>query len=134
MIAALVTGVLFRSAETRTSKAGKPFVAATIRVKDGDESRFVRIVAFSESAQAELLRLHDGDFFSAQGPLKAEVYEKDGTHRASLDMVANHVLALRQPPKERKPKSAAPATRPRQERLAGSWSAASGDPDDSIPF
>jgi hypothetical protein len=28
---------LFRPPEQRTSKAGKPFVSATVRVKDGDE-------------------------------------------------------------------------------------------------
>ena len=33
---AIVTGALFRAPEQRTSKAGKPFVTATIRAKDGD--------------------------------------------------------------------------------------------------
>jgi hypothetical protein len=32
----LVTGALYRQAEKRTSKAGKPFVTATMRAKDGD--------------------------------------------------------------------------------------------------
>jgi hypothetical protein len=32
----LVTGTLFRPPEQRTSKAGKPFVTATIRTKDDD--------------------------------------------------------------------------------------------------
>ncbi len=91
------------------------------------------IAAFSDTAQTELLRLQDGDFFSAQGPLKAEVYEKDGEHRVSLDMVAHHVLALRQPPKERTAK-ASQDTRSRQQRLAGTWSAASGDFNDDIGF
>jgi hypothetical protein len=54
MIAALVAGELFRNAESRTSKAGKTFISATCRVKDGEQSRFVRITAFSHSAQAEL--------------------------------------------------------------------------------
>jgi hypothetical protein len=34
---ALVTGTLFRAPEQRTSKAGKPFVVATLKAKDGDE-------------------------------------------------------------------------------------------------
>jgi single-stranded DNA-binding protein len=138
MIAALASGTLFRAPEQRVSKAGKPFVSSTLRIKDGDESRFVRNVAFSETAQAELMRLADGDALSAQGPLKAETYTAgDGATKISLSLVADHVLALRQPPK-RKPKAeadpAAPDARPRQERLAGSWSAASGDPDDDIGF
>jgi hypothetical protein len=36
---ALVTGTLFCAPEQRTSKAGKPFVAATARVKDGDDTQ-----------------------------------------------------------------------------------------------
>jgi hypothetical protein len=36
---ALVTGTLFRPPEQRTSKSGKPFVTATIRVKRGDPSQ-----------------------------------------------------------------------------------------------
>jgi hypothetical protein len=35
----------------RTSKAGKPFVTATIRVKDGDENQWWKVLAFSESIQ-----------------------------------------------------------------------------------
>jgi hypothetical protein len=65
---ALVTGTLFRPPEQRTSKAGKPFVAATIRVKDGDPStgsgqasQWWKVLAFSEGVQAELLSLQDGD-------------------------------------------------------------------------
>jgi hypothetical protein len=33
---AIVTGSLFKAPEQRTSKAGKPFVTATTRVKDSD--------------------------------------------------------------------------------------------------
>ena len=36
----LVCGQLFRVSEQRTSKAGKPFVTATIRGKDGDASQW----------------------------------------------------------------------------------------------
>jgi hypothetical protein len=84
------------------------------------------------------MRLADGDAVSAQGPLKVETYAAgDGSTKVSLSL-ADRVLPLRQPPKERKARAAAssPAqdTRSRQERLAGTWTAASGDPDDSIPF
>jgi PAS domain S-box-containing protein len=46
--------------EQRTSKAGKPFVMATICGKDGDSSQWWKVLAFSETAQAELMRLTDG--------------------------------------------------------------------------
>jgi hypothetical protein len=36
---ALIAGSLFREPERRTSKAGKPFVTATIRVKDGEATQ-----------------------------------------------------------------------------------------------
>jgi hypothetical protein len=36
----LVSGTIFRAPEQRTSKAGKPFVAATIRAKDGEATQW----------------------------------------------------------------------------------------------
>jgi hypothetical protein len=71
----LVAGTLFHAPEQRTSKAGKPFVTATIRAKDGDNSQWWRLVVFAESAQAELMCLTDGDALSVQGAHKAETYE-----------------------------------------------------------
>ena len=120
-IHALVAGALFKLPEQRLSKTGKPFVTGTIRTKDGDSFQFVRFIAFSETAQAELLRLDDGDAISAQGTFKAETYEKDGEHRISLSLIADQVLALRQPPRERRAEPAPQDTRSRQERCAGSW-------------
>jgi single-stranded DNA-binding protein len=130
---ALVTGQLFRAPEQRTSKAGKPFTTATIRAKDGDASQWWRVTAFSETAQAELMRLGDGDACSVQGAFKAELYQPEGGEpKVSLSIAADRVLALRQPPRERKPTASGDA-RPRQERLAGSW-APGGGPNDDIPF
>jgi single-stranded DNA-binding protein len=134
MILALVTGTLFRTAESRVSKNGKPSVASTIRVRDGEGSQFVRIAAFSESAQAELLRLADGDCLSVQGPLTVGTYTAaDGSTKVSFSLVANCVLPLRQPPKERKP-AAAPDTRTRQARCEGKWQSERDGPNDDIGF
>jgi single-stranded DNA-binding protein len=103
MTFALVSGTLFRAPEQRTSKAGNPFVTATIRAKDGDSSQWWRVTAFSETAQAELMCLGDGDACSVQGAFKADLYSKDGGEaKVSLSIIADRVLALRQPPKERK--------------------------------
>jgi single-stranded DNA-binding protein len=119
-IAALVTGALFRAPESRTSKSGKPFVTATIRAKDDDAMLFMRLVAFNEAARAELLRLKEGDSVAIQGPLQAELYRPEGGEpKLSLSMIANHVLALRQPPRESK--------------AAGLPPPAAG-PNDDIPF
>jgi single-stranded DNA-binding protein len=121
---AIVTGALFRAPEQRTSKAGKPFVTATIRAKDGEASQWWRVTAFSETAQAELMRLSEGDALSVQGAFKAELYPPEGIPpKVSLSIVADHVLALRRPPRERKAKTSGDAAR-------GGAAAF----DDSIPF
>jgi single-stranded DNA-binding protein len=88
---ALITGTLFRPPES-----GKQFVTATLKAKNGDESQWWKVLAFSESIQAELLRLQDGDAISVQGAFKVELYEKDGEKRFSLSIIADNVLALLQ--------------------------------------
>jgi single-stranded DNA-binding protein len=98
---ALVTGTLFRAPEQRTSKNGKPFVTATLVAKEGEVTQWWRVTAFSDNAQAEILRLSEGEALSVQGPMKVEEYEKDGQKRVSLGVIAGHVLALAQPPKPR---------------------------------
>jgi single-stranded DNA-binding protein len=135
MITALVQGTLFRAPEQRTSKAGKPFVMATLRVKEGETSHFVRLVAFGNTAQTELMRLCDGDAISVQGPFKAETYvAADGSTKISLSILADAVLALRPPPRDRKPKAAPKDARPKQERQRGSWRDERDGPCDEIPF
>ena len=64
------------------------------------------MLAFSDTAQAELLRLDDGDAVSVQGALRAEAYSKDGEARVGLTVIADAVLPLRRAKK-------------RQERMSG---------------
>ncbi len=105
----LVTGVMYRQAEQRTSKTGKAFVTATLRCKsEAAASEWWKVVCFSESACAELLRLSDGDSLSAQGALKLDTYEKDGSTFINRTVIADAVLALRAPPRERKRPEEAP--------------------------
>jgi single-stranded DNA-binding protein len=140
MIAALVTGSLFRAPEQRTSKAGREFATATILVKGNDGSSFIRVAAFSESAQNELMRLGDGDAISVQGSLKVELYTSaDNISKISLSIVADNILHLRQPPRERRTAEVQkvfrlPEAKSRQERLAGSWKSPGDGPNDEIPF
>jgi hypothetical protein len=143
-IAILLQGRLERAPEHRVSRNGAPFTMATIRVSAGSEMQFWRLFVFSDSAQAELARLGEGDAFTAQGVPKFEVYTPEGgAPRVSLSLTADHILALRQPPKERKPKAekpaAAPDTRPRaaSDRIGGIRAhAGEADPglDDDIGF
>jgi len=121
---AIVTGSLFKAPSLRASKTGRPYVTATIRAKDGEASQWWRVMAFSESAQVELMRLGEGDACTVQGAFKCELYQPEGGEaRISLSIVADHVLALRQPPRKRKAKTAGDAAR-------GGAAAF----DDSIPF
>jgi hypothetical protein len=127
----LISGSLFRAPEQRISQSGKRYVVATLKATttDNSSSDFWSIMCFSESAGAELLRLGLNEKLAVQGLLKIEIFEKDGRPRISRTVFVDHVLALRAPPKERKPKAEKPA--PSQEQ-----SAATTDPglDDSIPF
>jgi single-stranded DNA-binding protein len=112
----LITGTLWKDPIARTSKAGKPFATAFVKAGTPADALFCNVVAFDKNAQAELLRLEEGDALSVQGPAKVGVFEKNGEHRASLEVIAAHVLALRQPPKPReakpKPIAATPPGRP----------------------
>jgi single-stranded DNA-binding protein len=104
-VAVLITGSLSRPPALKTSKAGKPYVVATLKVAADNAIDFWTVLAFSESAQAELMRLDEGDKIAAQGSLKVETYVgKDGSTKISRTVLADHVLALK--PKPRAPKSA----------------------------
>ena len=85
---ALITGTLHRDPVARTAKSGKAFVTALLRSESQGETLWVNAVAFDEVAQAGLLRLKAGEALAIQGA-KAGVYEKNGEHRASLDVAAS---------------------------------------------
>jgi single-stranded DNA-binding protein len=125
---ALITGTLYRAPERRVSKAGKSFVTATVKTRDGDAAAFWRLTAFSESCQEELMQLREGDAVSAQGAMRAELYTPEGGEpRVSLSMVADQVLPARGRAKPRKddakPAQAAP---PAQRRRSTAEMAANG--------
>jgi Single-strand binding protein family len=133
MIHALVTGALWEAPAQHTSKNGNPFVAATVKIKDGDGAQWVKVLAFPTDAQDALLRLGAGDAISVQGSLKADVYQPPNRDaRINLTVFVELVLPLRAPPKERK-KEQPPDNRTKQQRCAGTW-APGGGPTDVIPF
>jgi hypothetical protein len=84
---------------------------------------------FSESAQAELMRLADGDKLSAQGSMKIELYRaNDGSEKLSRTLMVDGVLALKPAPRERKPKPDAGGARTETGTQNGR------DFDDPVPF
>jgi single-stranded DNA-binding protein len=126
----LISGSLWRGPGTRQSKtSGKPFVTALLKAGTPTDALWCNVVAFDQAAQSELLRLQTGDALSVQGTGKISVFEKAGEHRASLDVTAAHVLALRQP----KPAKAKQDT---TSRKAGDRETAPTQPefDDAVPF
>jgi single-stranded DNA-binding protein len=142
----LISGTLFREAESRTSAAGRKYVTATIRAAAADNSSadFWNCLIFSETAAAEMQRLAVGERLAAQGALKVELYEREGQPaKISRTIFVDHVLALRAPPKERKAK--APAGSKAADAMikqsiipdATPETAAAGGPaffDDDLPF
>ena len=98
---ALVSGKLQRDPERKTSKAGKPFVTATLREGDGDNVNWWTVLTFAEVAIDELLTLKAGDGMAASGSFKAEVYEKNGERRVSFSLFADRVISARKQKRER---------------------------------
>jgi single-stranded DNA-binding protein len=131
----LVTGTLFRAAEQKISQSSKRYVVATLKAAsvDASNSEFWSVLAFSDTAQAELLRLGINEKLSVQGGLKLETYAaSNGETRISRTVFADNVLALRAAPKEKKPKPAPAPASPLQR--ANILPERSPDLDDDIPF
>ncbi len=117
----LISGSVCRAApESKVSKGGKNYVVATIRVADGERSTYWRATIFSESAQQEMLGLRVGDAVALQGSAKFEIWTPDGggEPRLNLSLIADAVMPLRQPPKERAKKEPRPAEEYRADRRA----------------
>ena len=94
MIEAIVSGKVYGKPVQRSSKAGAAFTVAKLRVAtSASESLFVNVIAFSESAQAALLALDDGDAVAMAGTLTPKVWtDRDGNARPALDLVAAQVM------------------------------------------
>jgi single-stranded DNA-binding protein len=136
-VAILVSGSIFREPTRRTSQAGKTYVTTTIKATSTDNSGsdFWSVLAFGDTAGAELMRLAVGERLSVQGSMKVELYTAaiDGKTKISRTVFVDHVMPLRQPPKERKPKKSAadaPLETPAKETAAGGPAFF----DDDIPF
>lgn len=119
-VAILIQGRLERAPESRMSRNGSPYSLATIRVQSGSELQFWRVFAFCETAREELSRLDAGDALACQGAPKFEIYRPEGGEaRLSLSITADHVLPLRQPPRQRARKGESEGKEPRRYMLDG---------------
>lgn len=130
MIAVLASGTIFRAPKASVSRGGKPFVAATVKVADGNETLFIRVMAWSDTARAELEPLSEGALVSVSGRLVSEIYTPTGGEpRVSLTVMADQALALKKPQKAKAAPQVNPGAEARtKERSTGDFA------DDSIPF
>jgi len=85
-----IRGFLHRAPELKKSKSGNDYSMATLKVKDGNETKFWRVMAFKDCAQ-RLMQFGEGDAASAEGSIKIDTYEKDGTTRIGYTLMANDV-------------------------------------------
>jgi hypothetical protein len=102
----LVSGSLFKNPEIKISRSGKSYATASIRTASADNtaSDFWNLLVFSETVQAELMRLGEGEKLAAQGSLKLEIYNG----KISRTVFVDHILPLRAAPRS-KTKAAKPA-------------------------
>jgi single-stranded DNA-binding protein len=134
-VAVLISGSIFRQPEQRTSQSGKRYVTTTIKAAAADNSAsdFWNALAFGDTAGAELMRLGVNERIAVQGSLKLETYTKDGETKISRTVFVDSVLALRAPPREKRPKKpAAPEGLPIEP--VNIVPAAAPAFDDDIPF
>ncbi len=78
--------------------------ALAARRRHRGRSEYWTLFVFAEDAQAELMRLAAGDRLSGQGRLQVDTYiGRDGAARINRSVVADHILALRHPRRQREP-------------------------------
>jgi len=109
----LVSGTIFRDIEVKESKAGKPYVRATVKDGFAEDTTFVTVYAFDGSAAFEVLRkASKDDPLAAQGRLKIRTYEKNGETKIAVDLMADNILPVKSTkPPERRRETPEPAKR-----------------------
>jgi single-stranded DNA-binding protein len=121
MIDGLVSGRIHGAPTERTTKAGKPFATAKLRValRDG-ATQFVNVIAFDEVAVDALLALSDRDSVAIAGELTVGVYEpENGAARPTLDLLAHSVLTEYHVARKRKAVRGGNAPLPFDDELPG---------------
>src|SRR5262249_4872071 len=81
-------GALTRDADSRTSKAGKPFALLNVVVGDGEARQFVSAIVFGDAA-GEVAALEKGHKVYVEGKIEiSEWTGQDGAKRAGLKVVS----------------------------------------------
>jgi single-strand DNA-binding protein len=133
-------GSLARDAETKTSKNGKTYIRANIRVENGETAQFINCMIFDTDAIAIADKLVKGARAYIEGKLSLDEWTgQDGAKRTGLSCVSWHCRLAqigRAKVKREQQKQDPPASG--RERAARSDFAPSGggsaDMNDDIPF
>lgn len=102
MMCALVVGVLKDAPAVRTSKAGREFLTATLRVLTGGErgSLFIDVMAFEAGVVESLRVMKAGAPIALSGEMTPTTWTaKDGTTRSGWRMTASAMLTPEMPNK-----------------------------------
>jgi single-stranded DNA-binding protein len=123
-------GSLVRDAETKTSKNGKTYIRANIRVENGETAQFINVMVFDADAVAGADKLIKGARVYVEGKLSLDEWTgADGAKRSGLSCMSWHCrLSQIGRNKPRKQTSEREATAP--SAPAGSGPAF----DDDVPF
>lgn len=90
----LIQGKLRGTTATKTASNGRPYTVFRMSAADKTgEGVLVSCIVFSESAQAALQRLDDGDSLCVSGDAAIKTWEgSDGTTRHGLDVTVHAVM------------------------------------------
>lgn len=95
MIGALIQGTLVGDPVERTTRQGKAFTTAQVRVPAGDEVLFVGIAAFDSTAAARLAQIRQGGTVAVAGTLEVTTWtDKSGADRKGWRLTATEVLTV----------------------------------------
>ena len=119
----IIIGNLTAKPELRTTTSGKDVASFTVAVNGyGDKVDYFRVSAFGKLAENCARYLDKGRKVSVSGSVSVNSYtSRDGTAKASLELLASSVEFLSSPAKD-EPKASDPATWPES------------IPDDDLPF
>lgn len=119
----IIIGNLTAKPELRTTTSGKDVASFTVAVNGyGDKVDYFRVSVFGKLAENCARYLDKGRKVSVSGPVSVNSYtSRDGTAKASLELLAKYVEFLSSPAKD-EPKASDPETWPES------------IPDDDLPF
>ena len=120
-----------RKPEQRDRSNGGKHTLAKAREGNGDGARWWTLFVDSETARAEIDRLDAGDVVSVQGSFETSIWDGRGKTEVSLKINVDRALALKPPPRVKKPKQTG------REVARKSWAAPSENGEalnDALPF